>query len=253
MKLKQASITGLEGRGLERARLQPCRTGTEIHAALAAEGGLSPLRLPSLKQALIVTLVMLAMQGTSANAQNAAFTMKSPQSPLVKTGQVMVEGRATPYIIRHLPVSSFPALPRAVQDELNRRSCMIPQTYEAHRPENVAHADFEGRGGTDWAVLCAVKGTVSLLVFFDGGSLPPAVLASVPETERLQVHDVSGVLGFNWGIDPASPRQVAEAQYGMSPRPPVLDHDALADTIVEHKTVYHFYAENAWTMVKLRN
>jgi hypothetical protein len=37
----------------------------------------------------------------------------------------------------------------------------------------------------------------------------------------------------------------------MTPRPPTPDHDSLADTIVEHKTVYHFYSKSAWTLVKL--
>ena len=100
-------------------------------------------------------------------------------------------------------------------------------------------------------MLCAAQGSVSLLVFFDGSSQSPTELASAPETERLQAHDSSGVLGFNWGIDPASPRQVAEAQTGLIPRPPVLDHDAIADEIVDHKTIYHFYAKGAWTLVKL--
>ena|SRR5665213_3012311 len=195
--------------------------------------------------------VTIAMQVALASAQNAIPTPKSPQAALVVSGQIAISGNATPFLIHHLPVSSFPALPLSVQDELNKRGCAIPQTYEAHRPENVIHADFEGRGATDWAVLCAAQGTVSLLVFFGGGSQPPVVLASAPETERLQAHDRSGVLGFNWGIDPATPRQIAEAQTGMTPRPPMLDHDSLADTIVEHKTVYHFYAKSAWTLVKL--
>jgi len=195
--------------------------------------------------------VMIAMQVAMASAQNAIPTPQSPQTALVISGQIAISGNATPFLIHHLPVSSFPALPLSVQDELNKRGCAIPQTYEAHRPENVIHADFEGRGATDWAVLCAAQGTVSLLVFFAGGSQPPAVLASAPETERLQAHDRSGVLGFNWGIDPASPRQIADVQLGMTPRPPTLDHDSLADTIVEHKTVYHFYSKSAWTLVKL--
>jgi hypothetical protein len=194
------------------------------------------------------TLVLLIV---SAGAQSAPTMSKSPQQALVASGQITVSGRVTPYLIRHLPVSSFPALPREVQDELNKRGCTIPQTYEAHRPENVIHANFEGRGASDWALLCATRSTVSLLVFFNGSTQPPAVLASAPETERLQAHDVSGVLGFNWGIDPATPQQVAGAQTGLTPHPPMLDHDALADTIVERKTIYHFYAKSAWTLVKL--
>ena len=58
------------------------------------------------------------------------------------------------------------------------------------------------------------------------------------------------MLGFNWGIDPASPEHVHEAQIGMSHRPPRLDHDALADSVIDHRTVYHFFAQNgAWTVV----
>jgi len=105
--------------------------------------------------------------------------------------------------------------------------------------------------------LCSVDGTVSLLVFFDGGSSQsqveeqPVVLASAPETQRLQPHDSSGVLGFNWGIDPASPQQIHEAQIGLEHRPPRLDHDALADSVVEGRTTYRFYAKTVWTVLEM--
>jgi hypothetical protein len=138
-------------------------------------------------------------------------------------------------------------------DLLNRRGCTIPQTYEAHRPENVVHASLAQAGSSDWAVLCSAQGTVSLLVFFDGDSghaeAKPTVLASSPETQRLQAHDPSGVLGFNWGIDPATPQQVLEAQSGLKHRPAQVDHDALADSTVEHRTIYHFYAKSNWFLL----
>ena len=130
---------------------------------------------------------------------------------------------------------------------------MIPQTYEAYHPENVVHASLERAGSSDWAVLCSAEGTVSLLVFFGSRSAQaqPLVLVTAPETERLQAHDPSGVLGFNWGIDPASPEQVHEAQAGLEHHPARLDHDALADSIVERQTVYHFFAKNVWTLVEM--
>ena len=143
----------------------------------------------------------------------------SVSSPLDDSGQISVDGRSTPYLIRHLPVDAFPQLPPAVQDLLNRRGCLIPQTYEAHPPENVVHASLERRGSSDWAVLCSVNGTVSLLVFFSSNPSQPTVLASAPETERLQAHGASNRLGFNWGIDPASPEQIHEAQLGMRESP----------------------------------
>ena len=173
----------------------------------------------------------------------------APAAPFDVSGQITVAGRPTPYLIRHLPVSSFPQLPPAVQQLLLRRGCLIPQTYEAHQPENVVHASLESRGSSDWAVLCSVNGAVSLLVFFNDGDGEPMVLATAPETERLQSHGSSDVLGFNWGIDPASPEEVREAQSGMRHPPPRLDHDALADSVIDERTIYHFYSRNAWTLV----
>ena len=176
---------------------------------------------------------------------------QQPPAQLTESGHILVAGHPTPYLIRHLPVSSFPELPAGVQALLNRRGCLIPQTYEAHHPENVIHASLERAGSSDWAVLCSAQGTVSLLVFFSSAPAQLAVLASAPETQRLQTHDPTGVLGFNWGIDPASPAQVREAQTGMEHRPALADHDALADSVVERRTVYHFYAKRAWTLVDM--
>ena len=172
--------------------------------------------------------------------------------PLNTSGQVTVDGRPTPYLIRHLPVNAFPQLPSAVADALTQRGCLIPQTYEAHQPENVIHASFERRGSSDWAVLCSVDGNVSLLVFFASGG-DAMVLASAPETDCLQAHSASNVLGFNWGIDPATPEMVHDAQLGMSRPPPRLDHDALADSIIDRRTIYRVFAKGAWAVVETRD
>ncbi|MGO9940881.1 MAG: hypothetical protein ACLPH3_24740 [Terracidiphilus sp.] len=170
---------------------------------------------------------------------------------LTESGHTQLAGHATPYVIHQLPVSSFPDLPAAIADSLNRRDCLIPQTYEAHRPENVVHASLERAGSSDWAVLCAVNGNVSLMVFFASAPERPMILATAQETDRLQKHDPIGVLGFNWGIDPASPQRVHDAQTGLPHRPATLDHDALADAAIEHRTVFHFYSKGKWTLLDL--
>jgi hypothetical protein len=200
---------------------------------------------------LVLTAVSLALGILPVNSQSAVPARGPGPAQLTQSGQIVVAGVATPYLIRHLPVSSFPELPAAIQELLNRRGCLIPQTYAAHHPENVVHASLERAGSSDWAVLCSAGGTVSLLIFFTDVPAQPILLASTPETERLQVHDTTGVLGFNWGIDPASPAQIREAQTGMEHRPGLADHDALADSVVERRTVYHFYAKRAWTLVEM--
>ena len=170
---------------------------------------------------------------------------------LTQSGHIAVDGRPTPYLIRHLPVSSFPGMPGELIGLLNQRDCLIPQTYEAHQPENVVHASLEHAGSSDWAILCSSNGTVSLLVYFSSAPTELKVLAAAPETERLQPRDTTGVLGFNWGIDAASPERIHQAQTGMVRRPPLLDHDTLADSVIDHRTVYHFFSKSAWTVLEM--
>jgi len=190
-------------------------------------------------------LASLAVLGGSA--QQAAVN----PGQLNESGHITAAGHSVPYLIRHLPVASFPELPPPIQAELNRRGCLIPQTYEARHPENVIHGSFEKPGSSDWAALCSEKGNVSLLVFFASAADKPSALDSSQETEHLQAHDPSGVLGFSWGIDSATPEQVREAQIGMEPRPQMLDHDSVAASVVEHRAVYHYYTKNAWKLVDM--
>jgi hypothetical protein len=200
--------------------------------------------LASVRRCSPMLLVLLGC--ICAAAQEPEDALKA----LVTTGQVTFRGQTRQYIVRHLPPSSYPGLPEAVAGELNRRGCLIPQTYAAHQPENAVQGSFQRADSTDWAVLCSVNGAVSLLVFF-GGSANATVLAASPEIERLQPHDSSGVLGFNWGIDAASPQAIHDARKGMSPRPARLDHDALADSIVDRKTIFHYFADNGWSLLDM--
>ena len=177
--------------------------------------------------------------------------MLSAQQPalpnLTTSGKIVVNGKAQPYMIQHLPVNSFPNLPGPVAQALMRRGCSIPQTYEAHGPENVVRGSFERAGSSDWAVLCAARGTVSLLVFFASAPGEAEVLATAPEMERLYPSPEIGELGFDWGIDAATPAAVREAQSGMDPRPAAIDHDAVADSIIEQSVVYRYYANGKWS------
>jgi hypothetical protein len=161
---------------------------------------------------------------------------------------VAVDGHSVRFLIRRLPVSSYPQLPAEIAAELSARGCLIPQTYEARRPENVIHASLERAGSSDWAVLCSAHGDVKLLVFFGSNPAKAIELASAIEVTRLQAHGAGDVLGFNWGIDPASPDQVEESEPGSGSA--ALDHDAISDSVIENQTVYHYFAKGRWTVVE---
>jgi hypothetical protein len=194
----------------------------------------------------LAAAAMVAAGALPGGGQNAA---QGVGDALNESGKITVNGRLAPYLIRRLPVSSYPQLPAEVANELNRRGCLIPQTYEAHAPENVVEASLERPGSKDWAVLCSEKGSVSLLVFFGESETNVRVLATAQETERLEAQGAAGALGFDWGIDVATPEQVREAQAGMRKPPPRLDHDALAESVIDGETVYHYYAAGTWTVV----
>ena len=198
---------------------------------------------------ILVSAASLALACAGALAQESSLSQPDQSRQFNESGKTSIDGRVESYLIRRLPASSFPDLPDAIADVLDQRGCMIPQTFQAHRPENVINASFEHPGSSDWAVLCSTHGNVELLVFFARIPNKPMTVASTPELERLQRHDSSGVLGFDWGIDPASPRQVREAQAGMEHHPPLLDHDALEDVVLNRKTVFRFYTHGAWTVV----
>lgn len=170
---------------------------------------------------------------------------------LTESGQLLSGERAVPYLIHRLPVNAFPRLPGTIAATLQQRGCLIPQTYEAHQPENVVHASLEQAGSSDWAVLCSVQGNVSLLVFFGSAPDKPIVLRTAQEKDCLQAEFASQTYGFDWGIDPASPTRVHDAQSGLSRRPPAPDHDALADGIINQRTRYHFFANGKWTLLEM--
>lgn len=193
---------------------------------------------------ILLGLISASLLGhESASAQESSAGTQS----FNESGNTNVNGKSVSYLIRRLPVNSFPDLPDAVAETLTQRGCLIPQTYQAHRPENVIHASFDRAGSSDWAALCSTHGSVELLVFFARKPGKAMTVASASELERIQRHDSSGVYGFDWGIDAISPKQVREAQSALERHPPAVDHDGLADTVLNQKTIYHFYAHEEWT------
>jgi hypothetical protein len=39
----------------------------------------------------------------------------------------------------------------------------------------------------------------------------------------------------------------------MSHPPPRLDHDALADSVIDRRTIYRVFAKGAWTVIDTRD
>jgi hypothetical protein len=187
----------------------------------------------------------------TAVAATAQMTGAPLQTEQVETGTLAVDltPRSEPhsgsddiiqrhYRIRLLPVSSFPQLPPGVALQLLKKGCLIPQTYEAHEPENVIHGSFEKKGSNDWAALCSVNRITTLYVFFQSALDHPISLRHQPDNEWL---------GVEWSLDYGS-------AWGIARRPPHLiqpkgtaDHDGIDDAFVEKSTTVHYFENGHWT------
>jgi hypothetical protein len=154
------------------------------------------------------------------------------------------------YRIRLLPLASFPALPMPIADQLRQKNCMVPQTYEARRPENVIRGAFEKQGSEDWAALCSINGTTTLYVFFQSRPNEPAVLRRQHNTEWLGA-EVVGAYGSAWGISALRPSQVRAAEPGNNPGP--IDHDGIDDAFVERSSSIHYFRNGEWSTLGAAN
>ena len=189
-----------------------------------------------MRTSLSISLLLFACShGVQLRAQN-------PTTEQVESGQLDYAGKTMNYRIRRLPVSAFPELPAAVRTTLEGRACMVPQTYEARRPENVVHGELWQKGSLDWAVLCSRDGSTSLLVFRSNALALPIELESGKDIDRLQAR-LNGTLGFAWGLDiavPATVRRLVGSKTGP------IDHDGIQMSIVEKSSEIHYYQNGRW-------
>jgi hypothetical protein len=163
------------------------------------------------------------------------------QTEQVETGFANLPGHPqVAYQIRLLPVSSFPQLPQPVAEQLDERGCMIPQTYEAHSPENVIQGSFEKKGSSDWAALCSIKGVTTLYVFFQSDFKNPVSLRHQRDSTWLG-KDWSLDYGSAWGISSQFARLMQPADHA--------EHDGIEDAFVEQSSVVHYFNNGHWTII----
>lgn len=185
-----------------------------------------------------------------ATALRAQTVPPSDLTERVETGRARLpNGSEVLYRIRLLPLASFPALPAVIAAQLQQRECMVPQTYAARGPENVARGAFEKKGSDDWAVLCSANGVTSLYVFFHSNAGAPVLLRQQRDAEWLGAETV-GAYGSAWGIAPRSPSQIRSSHLGQPDE--VIDHDGIEDDFVEHSSSVHYFEGNAWKTLQPR-
>lgn len=167
------------------------------------------------------------------------------------TGQIQTAQGMRRYTVRLLPPASFPALPQKIAVQLNEMHCMVPQTFEAHHPENVIHGSFEKKGSEDWAVLCAHDAIIDLFAFFSSAPDRPLRLATHGLTERMGADTPASEMGSAWGIT-AIPADGMAHTPGVHQHGP-FEHDGIEDDFVERSSVIHYYRAGNWLTLEGNN
>jgi len=185
-----------------------------------------------MKTSGIVSLVLLTVSSTLSFAQPPKDFQRSFEE-------------AERRIVR-LPPTAFPELPGKVVRELQRRRCTIPQEAFTKKPHNVIKGQFAKPGQTDWAVLCSVNGISSILVFWNGSELNPAVIGAEEDRHRLQgIGDDR--IGYSREINSVGRAFIMDhyKSYG-GPKPPPIDHQGIDDAFTGKASWTLYFHQGKW-------
>ncbi|MGH9159190.1 MAG: hypothetical protein ACRD2X_04305 [Vicinamibacteraceae bacterium] len=155
--------------------------------------------------------------------------------------------RADLATVRLLP-STFAHLPGKVRVELERRGCTIPQTFLGGSPHNVVRGRFTAHEQLDWAILCSVNRSSSILVFRGGSPSEVAEIATSPDAAYLQVISELAEIGFSRAIGTVDAKYIREhhQEYGGPEPPTVLDHEGIDDAFAEKASVVWYWHHGRW-------
>ena len=157
--------------------------------------------------------------------------------------------RADADTVRLAP-AAFPDLPVPIRADLDRRGCMVPQTFRRRDTrQNVIRGRFLSPGPTDVAVLCSKSRRSAILVYRDGVAPAAVELADLPDATFLQVVDGAGNVGFSRLVTVATADHVREhAARGGRP-PSAVDHDGVEDAFLEKGSSIWYWSGGKWSQL----
>jgi hypothetical protein len=146
-----------------------------------------------------------------------------------------------------LKPAAFVDLSPQVRQSLERRGCVVPQSYSNKTPHNVVRGRFTSRTELDIAVLCSRNRVSSIFVFRGGSTAAVVELARRPDADFLQVVGSGGLVGYSRALATADPKYIREHQRGQggSAVPPP-DHDGINDIFVEKASVVWYWSGERW-------
>ena len=136
-----------------------------------------------------------------------------------------------------LAAAAFRALPISVAADLERRGCVVPQTYTCTTPHNVVSGYLKGTKPKDWAVLCSDGQNSAVLVYWGGSTDNVSTLRSMPDKTFVQ-NIGNGEEGYSRRIRVVPPDRVKK-KHPLAQ----VSHDGLEIAFVEKGSTIHYFDE----------
>jgi hypothetical protein len=145
-----------------------------------------------------------------------------------------------------LKPAAFADLSPPVRESLERRGCVVPQSYSNKIPHNVVRGRFTSRTELDIAVLCSRNRASSILVFRGGSTAAVTELAQRPDANFLQVVGPGGLVGYSRALAIAEPKYILEHQRQEGSTVTLPDHDGINDIFLEKASVVWYWSGGRW-------
>ena len=161
--------------------------------------------------------------------------------------------RAVRNILRLAP-ASFPALPAAIRRNLEDRGCTIPQAaaglFDSVSLNNVIQGSFTAARRSEWAILCSIRDTSTVLIYPATGSAPLDSVGREEDRRTLQGQGHLGIL-YSRVISAISAAQIRawHAKLLELPRqllPVEADHDGINDGYMFKGSTILYFHQDRW-------
>lgn len=153
-------------------------------------------------------------------------------------------------VVRLKP-NEFSQLPKSIIKNLEKRGCTIPQSFSVNEnsvneKHNVIQGEFRKKGQKDWAILCSINKTSSILVYWNGLIKNVSSIASTEDRVFLQGIGEDKI-GFSRVIDVADAKYIYEhyENYGGI-KPPKIEYQGINDIFAEKASTVLYFHKGKW-------
>jgi hypothetical protein len=189
----------------------------------------------------ILPILAILLISCTANVEQSESVEKQKS---VETVKDTIEKVATDIV--RLEPKEFTNLPKEIISDLEKRGCTIPQSSMPVEKQNVIKGEFRQKGQADWAVLCSIDKSSTVLVYWNESTDKVAEILKQPDDDFSQKPGDPKV-EFSIMINVAGAAEIDRyyRAFGGS-KPPPINHQAIEYGYVEKASMIHYFDGKKW-------